>query len=188
MRTRIGTAAVLVIGTAAWALAQREERPPVPRGTAHPPATPRVERTVETASSPLILPADPTVPALPPADLPTTPPRPAPADPDAIATNFLATAKAEIERLEGEKREAEQELARARAKVQAAEAGMAKWRALLKAVSGALGETEGDATARKLPPPGAVPAPIDEAVESPLPLPAEENRTIEALPAPTPTP
>ena len=122
--------------------------------------------------------ADPEVPAPPPSspvygparalrrvpveslETPTLPaPTPAHPTPDAVATNVLATAKAEIERLEQEKRKAEQELARAQARIQAAEAGMAKWRSLLEAVSGVLGAARGDATVRSLPPPVDEPDP-----------------------------
>jgi hypothetical protein len=118
MRTRIGAAAaVLVISTAAWALAQREERPRpqgVPEGVLAP-AEPRVE----------------------------LPPIPPPADPVAVASELLCRAKSEIERLEDEKRSAEKELARVKAKIEVANAGIAKWRRLARAMSNALGESKG---------------------------------------------
>src|SRR4051794_38485528 len=75
MRTRIGAAAVvLVIGTAAWALAQREE-PPAFRRDAAPPATTRVEGASEV--DPVILPP-PAILAAPGQTGPILPPETAP--------------------------------------------------------------------------------------------------------------
>ena len=193
MRTRIGAAvAVLVIGTAAWALAQREERSPLRRETAPPatiyPASEAPELPAPSPSSPVHGPAR-ALRRIPVQSLetPTLPaPTPAHPTPDAVATNVLATAKAEIQRLEQEKRKAEQELARAQARIQAAEAGMAKWRSLLEAVSGVLGAPQGDATVRSLPPPVDEPNPLPPPVdETPLDLPVEETRAVEVLPGPT---
>jgi hypothetical protein len=132
MRTRIATAAVvLVIGTAAWALAQREERPRprgVPAVVDQPAPQPALPPDLAEAEA---VPAAPSVPPpMGPQPLPT-PTRAYPA-PDATASSFLAMAKAEIERLTAEKRAAEKELARVRARIQAAEAGIAKWRSLAK--------------------------------------------------------
>ena len=142
MQMRIATAAVgLVIGTAAWALAQREEIPGPAGGTpsvqryfpapelpppadgaelSPPPDGPaitrsrRVPRFVRDSSPPP-----------PPTGPPTHP------DPEATAATLLENAKAEIARLEGEKQSAEKELAAAKAKIRAAEGGIAKWRALI---------------------------------------------------------
>ena len=121
MRMRIGTAAVvLVIGTAAWALAQREERPTFP-GIRRPPASPWRRRRSRRRCPGLAL--RPRAP-----DSPRDPDGPTHADPDEAAASFLMKAKAEIERLEREKKAAEEEMARAKAKIQAAEAGIARWR------------------------------------------------------------
>ncbi len=55
-------------------------------------------------------------------ETPPIPPLAPPADPVAVASELLSRAKSEIERLEDEKRSAEKELARVKAKIEAANA------------------------------------------------------------------
>jgi hypothetical protein len=112
-------------------------------------------------------------------ETPPIPPLAPPADPVAVASELLCRAKSEIERLEGEKRSAEKELARVKAKIEAANAGIAKWRRLARAMSNALGESKGTDD----------PPPTAEAVVPAPPLPAEESKPVEwatTVPADTP--
>ena len=165
MPARIGTAAVvLVIGTAAGALAQREDcqQPQGEPDAILAPAEPRVE-------------------------LPPIPPLAPPADPVAVASEFLSRTKAEIERLEGEKRAAERELARAKARVRAAEVGIAKWRSLADTLANAVARLKDRTTDReRAAPPGPHPEGVPAHVETPsLPVESEAGKP---SPDPSPTP
>ncbi len=112
-------------------------------------------------------------------ETPPIPPLAPPADPVAVASELLSRAKSEIERLEDEKRSAEKELARVKAKIEAANAGIAKWRRLARAMSNALGESKGTDD----------PPPTAEAVVPAPSLPAEEPKPVErATTAPADTP